>query len=89
MLQRIEEDALGRRPVEELVRAAVADQVDADHQSDATHVADERVLLLHGAQAIQHVRADPCRVLDETLVDDRFERGERRGRRERVAAVAR
>ena len=64
---------------------AIAHQLDADHQPLAAHVADERVLLLQLAQAVEQVRADGRGIGDERILQQ-LDRRVRGGAGHRIAA---
>src|SRR6266581_3047527 len=74
---------------EGLLRRPVTDELDAEHQPAAAHLADAPVLLLQRLEACEHDLADALGVGDEILLEDDLERGEPRGGGERVAPVAR
>ncbi len=73
---------------DELLRAPVLHELDAEEQPLAAHVADDRGAspASPGARA-SIARADALGVLDQVLLDDDLERREARRRGERIAAV--
>ena len=64
---------LGRR-----LGGAVRDELEAEQEAAAAHVADQRAGALHLVQARQRQGADPRGVLDQALVLDDLDGGERR-----------
>ena len=71
------------------LRIGIDHEVEADEQAAAAHVGDRPAAPRDAAQPVEEHAADARRVLDEPLVEDRLDRHQRRGGRQRVAAVAR
>ena len=70
-----------------LLRGRVGDELDRQHRAEAAHVADRGPALLPGEHARADRLAEPRRALDEALLVDHVEHGERRRLRDRVADV--
>src|SRR5436309_2477473 len=82
-------ERLGDGLREPFLRRPVADELDAEHQPAAAHLAHAPVLLLQRLETGEHDLADALGVGDEVLFEDDLERGEPRCGGERVAAIAR
>src|SRR5437016_1121778 len=82
-------ERLGDGLRERRLRRSVTDELDAEHEPAAAHLADAPVFLLQRLEAREHDLADTLGVGDEVLLEDDLERGEPRGGGERVATVAR
>jgi hypothetical protein len=68
-----------------LLGRAVVDQIDAEQQAEAAHVADQRVSGLELPQPPERVGADLCGAGDQALVLDDLELRPHRGDQSRVA----
>src|ERR1700693_2838212 len=79
------------RPIlrDELLRAAVFHELEAEEQALAAHVADDGVLLLHREELSEHRPAHLLGVLDEVLPGDDLERRQPGRGGERVASIRR
>ena len=67
--------------------AAVLDELDREHRAEAAHVADRLEALLPREHPRADRLADPLRALDETLLLEHVEDGERGGERDGIADV--
>ena len=74
-----------RSSIARVLGLPVAHELDADHQAQPAHVADQRVLLLERAQPLEQVRADGGRVRD-VLRLQQTDRGVGRRAGDRIAA---
>src|SRR5436309_2632218 len=82
-------ERLGDGLRERFLRRPVADELDAEHQPAAAHLAHAPVFFLQRLEPGEHDLADALGVGDEVLFEDDLERGEPRRGGERVAAIAR
>jgi hypothetical protein len=63
------------------------DQLQRDHRAAATYLADAIVLGLQSAKPVLHQRLDLTCALHQAVGLDRCDGGQRRGARDRIAAV--
>src|SRR5213596_1008617 len=82
-------ERLGDGLRERFLRRPVADELDAEHEPAAAHLAHAPVFFLQRLEPGEHDLADALGVGDEVLFEDDLERGEPRRGGERVAAIAR
>src|SRR2546426_1748697 len=85
--QRVE-DPPGGLLVEQGTRSG-DDEIHPDQEAPAAHIGDDGQLRLPALHFGEHRLAQPPGVLHQALLDDRLHRDACRGRRERVAAIAR
>src|SRR5262245_40551726 len=72
---------------EGLTRLAVLDELDAPEAAEPANLADRRMLVLQPAQVLAEDRAHLRGVLDDALLLERLDRGDRGRARERMAGV--